>query len=61
MKPGRAQKEVMRTVTYGAACTLDGFIAGNSGEIDWLHFSKDVSTPLAWFASSRPGQGKGFA
>lgn len=33
----------MRIVTYGAACTLDGFIAGSNGEIDWLHFSKDVS------------------
>ena len=33
----------MRTITYGAACTLDGFIAGEEGEIDWLHFSKDVS------------------
>jgi len=33
----------MRTVTYGAACTLDGFIAGTRGEIDWLHYSKDVS------------------
>ena len=32
----------MRTVTYGAACTLDGFIAGTGGEIDWLHYSKDV-------------------
>ena len=32
----------MRTVTYGAACSLDGFIAGPNGEIDWLHFSKDV-------------------
>jgi len=32
----------MRTVTYGAACSLDGFIAGADGAIDWLHFSKDV-------------------
>jgi dihydrofolate reductase len=32
----------MRTVTYGAACSLDGFIAGSDGGIDWLHFSRDV-------------------
>jgi dihydrofolate reductase len=32
----------MRTVTYGAACSLDGFIAGPNGEIDWLQFSPDV-------------------
>lgn len=33
----------MRTVTYGAACSLDGFIAGSGGEIDWLHYSPDVN------------------
>ncbi|MGH7638619.1 MAG: dihydrofolate reductase family protein [Gemmatimonadaceae bacterium] len=32
----------MRKVTYGAACSLDGFIAGPNGEIDWLQYSKDV-------------------
>ncbi|HEY2375074.1 MAG TPA: dihydrofolate reductase family protein [Gemmatimonadaceae bacterium] len=33
----------MRRVTYGAACSLDGFIAGNNGEIDWLQSSRDVN------------------
>jgi dihydrofolate reductase len=32
----------MRTVTYGAACSLDGFIAGPDNGMDWLHFTKDV-------------------
>ena len=32
----------MRTVTYGGAVSLDGFLAGVNGEIDWLHYSKDV-------------------
>lgn len=32
----------MRTVTYGAACSLDGYITAGDGAIDWLHFSADV-------------------
>ena len=32
----------MRIVTYGAAVSLDGFIGGPQGELDWLHYSKDV-------------------
>ncbi len=37
----------MRTVTYGAACSLDGFIAAKDGGLDWLHFSKDVQDIMA--------------
>jgi dihydrofolate reductase len=32
----------MRTITYGGAVSLDGFLAGVDGSIDWLHFSQDV-------------------
>lgn len=32
----------MRTVTYGAACSLDGFITGPGGALDWLHWSDDA-------------------
>ena len=32
----------MRTITYGGAVSLDGFLAGADGALDWLHFSKDV-------------------
>jgi dihydrofolate reductase len=39
----------MRTVTYGGAVSLDGFLAGAAGEIDWLHFSKDVQQEMAEF------------
>lgn len=37
----------MRTVTYGGACSLDGFIAGPDDTIDWLHFSRDVHAVMA--------------
>jgi dihydrofolate reductase len=42
----------MRTVTYGAACSLDGFIAGTGGAIDWLHFSRDVEQAMADYWST---------
>jgi dihydrofolate reductase len=32
----------MRTITYGGAVSLDGYLAGPNEEIDWLHYSKDV-------------------
>jgi dihydrofolate reductase len=33
----------MRTLLYGAACSLDGFIAGPHDEVDWLQWSDDVA------------------
>jgi len=39
----------MRRVIYGAACSLDGFIAGVDGNIDWLHFSPDVQEYIGNF------------
>ena len=36
----------MRTVTYGAACSLDGFITAKDGSLDWLHFSRDVQDAM---------------
>jgi dihydrofolate reductase len=37
----------MRTVTYGAACSADGFIAASDGSYDWLKYSKDAESIMA--------------
>lgn len=34
----------MRTVTYGAACSLDHYIAREDGSVDWLQWSDEVSS-----------------
>lgn len=39
----------MRTITYGGAVSLDGFLAGADGALDWLHFSRDVTGIVADF------------
>ena len=42
----------MRTVTYGAACSLDCFIVGPDNSMDWLHYSSDVSQVMAEYFKS---------
>jgi dihydrofolate reductase len=37
----------MRTVTYGGAVSLDGFLTDPNGSIDWIHFSPDVQQVIA--------------
>src|SRR4051794_23379397 len=39
----------MREVIYGAACSLDGFIAGPKGEIDWIEANEDARKYLSDF------------
>jgi dihydrofolate reductase len=39
----------MRTVTYGAACSLDHYIARPDGAVDWLHWSDGVGAIMAEF------------
>jgi dihydrofolate reductase len=42
----------MRKVVYGAACSLDGFIATRDGGVDWLHWSDDASKIMAEYWGS---------
>jgi dihydrofolate reductase len=32
----------LRKLTYGAACSLDGYLARADDRVDWLHWSDDV-------------------
>lgn len=39
----------MRKVTYGGACSLDGFITGPNGAIDWIVMSPELGPIMADF------------
>ena len=39
----------MRTVTYGGACSLDMYIAGPGGTLDWMIWSDDAQKLMADF------------
>lgn len=41
----------MRMLTYGAACSLDGYIAGPDESLDWLRWNKDVARLSGEFMS----------
>jgi dihydrofolate reductase len=43
---------LMRTITYGAATSLDGFIARKDQAVDWLAWSDDVSAIMSQYWST---------
>lgn len=42
----------MRIVTYGAACSLDGFIAGPDGSYNWITMTKDAGEIMSAYWKS---------
>ena len=42
----------MRIVTYGAACSVDGFIAGADGSYDWITMTKDAGEIISAYWKS---------
>lgn len=39
----------MRRIIYGVACSLDGYLAGPNGEIDWLQWTSDAEQVMKEF------------
>jgi dihydrofolate reductase len=42
----------MRIVTYGGACSLDGFLTAAGGQLDWLHWSADAAEIMTAYMAS---------
>src|ERR1022692_2971115 len=38
----------MRSIRYGVAASLDGFIAGPNGEVDWITLDPEVDFAEIW-------------